>query len=214
MADLTPEQRIAALRAKRAADPEPATPEPATPGVRRHRLPRPSATRAAAAGASLVSFAAMVVAMGPLTVTAEQPASEPGPSANDGTEPTEAPPAGSSVVIEVIPNYVGADGLPLALTDGSTAPDIAVHGSSTTIAGSGSAEQAAVDQVTTASPAIQSQAAPPTTASVAAAPITAAPVAAAPVTAPAATAAPTTAPPVTAAPTTAPPPPPKSDASG
>lgn len=228
MTDQSQQDRLAALTARTpkpkaaAAPAEPtATQEPAS---RAWRPKVPSATRVAATGASMVSFAAMMVAMGPLTATeAETAGAEP--VVEDPFDAGGTPPTQPEVVIEVIPNYVSADGTPL------TPEELAFVTNAAPTDPIGEAPQAS-DSATPASPDSQTQ---PATASSpaapAAAPVTVAPATAAPAAAPTtavpaaapATAAPATAAPapVTAAPTTAPPapapaetPPPRSDASG
>lgn len=200
MTELTPEQRIAALKAKRALNAEPAGPadEPSggsspAPGPARGRSAAPipatpvlSRARVLTACTSTVGFAAMVVAMGPLRAPA--PAEVDATGADPATDPAETdpgiPPA-PSVGVDVSPSQ-------LALVDkNETTP--------ATLAADGSPVSADAATATQAAPTAQ---APATQAPVTAAPATQAPTAAAPTAAPT-TAAPTTATPTTAAPTTA-----------
>lgn len=176
-------------------------------------------TRVATGGASVVSFAAMVVAMGPLLQQAETTTGASAADASSATsvvEPGAAIPVPPAVSIEVT--------APPLVEPGQTRPDV---GAAVTLAPV-SAETAPVPApastavaapvtaapTSTAPPATQ----PPATEPPATAPVTSAPPATAtPTTAPAPAAAPTT----TAPPTTAPPPtvapttvPPRTDGSG
>jgi hypothetical protein len=187
------------------------------------------ATRVATAGASVLSFAAMVVAMGPLTGNGEEAATDDAP-ADDTLPTTNPPPTQPNVVIEVVPNYVAADGsaVPpdqLAATDEVIDPSLATDPAAETLTADPSLAgptpapsvepvQAPASTVPTAAPTAAPTTAPPATAApTTAAPATPAPTVAPTTAAPAPTAAPTTAPPATAPPTTAPPPP-RSSASG
>ncbi len=119
MTDQSQQDRLAALAARKS---KPATPPPpvaseaaaatAEPSRRSWRPTKPSTTRVAATSASLVSFAAMVVAMGPLTANAAETASAES-VVEDPFDSGAVPPTQPQVVIEVIPNYVSADGTPL-----------------------------------------------------------------------------------------------------
>jgi len=224
MTDPSQSDRLAALAA-RSPKPKSAPPAPAPasaapasdPSGWSWRPTPPSTTRVAATGASLVSFAAMVVAMGPLTAEgAESVADEPLTDASFDT--SVAPPAEPEVVVEVIPNYVTPDGRPLtpeelalvlsgpAVSLAPTPDDSSLEASSTPAA------QPAPPAAAPAAPAnAPAPAATPTTAPPAAPAAAVADPPAAPVTAP-----PATAPPATAAPAPAPQPtpPPRSEASG
>lgn len=195
----------------------------------------PSPARMAAAGASVVSFAAMVVAMGPLTAQADG-AGDAGEDevdelafAADSSSTTLVAPV-PNVVVEVIPNYVEvpADQLldgeaPVGtevegLVAEGTEPELVVPSSPQSVSPKSAAPSASTPPATSAPTAAPTPAAP--TPAAPAAPTPAAP---ATTVAPAPTAAPTTAapaptaPPTTAAPAPAPtnpPPPPKSDKSG
>lgn len=239
MSELTPEQRIAALKARGGSGKAPKekshekeTPttrsEPTAPAASsagrpvpttavssaRPNLTRPSTIRVATAGASIVSFAAMVVAMGPLTISSQEvAASEDGDT--DSSPVIPEPPR--DVVIEVIPNYVPADAPLLALTDEAADQDRETPAAAGVP--SGASPATASTEPVTARPATAAAqpavAAVPTSAPPAAQPpATVAPVTAPPTTAAPATQPPTTATPTTAAPATQPPPPPKSDKSG
>jgi len=235
MTEQSQQDRLAALASRRpspAKKPSPAEPVDAAPSVpvqspaavqsppRSWRPSTPSPARLATAGASLVSFAAMVVAMGPLTADAAEDV-QAEPTVDDIPDTEATVPTQPQVVIEVIPNYVSADGTPLAADElAFTSDEISED------------QRASLESATSpvqAQPAGQSQQAPPAAAApapapAAAAPVTAPPVAAAPVTAPVTAppaTAPVTAPPATAPPATAPPaaapqptPPPRSGASG
>ncbi len=231
MAEPTRDERLAALKARRAeasANSEPssvpaseAVPTSATGPTSStddgssaglldvmRRATLTGATRLATAGASIVSFAAMVVAMGPLTGSGDEAATEPAP-ADDTVPTTIPPPTQPNVVIEVVPNYVSADGSAqppeqLAATDETANADT----SSETLTPRATT-QAPASVPTTAPAATVAPTAAPTTAPAATVAPTAAPTTAAPT-----TAAPTTAAPTTAVPTTAAPAPPRSDASG
>jgi hypothetical protein len=176
------------------------------------------ATRIATAGASIVSFAAMVVAMGPLTGGGGETTTDTAPV--DDTIPTTTPPPSQpNVVIEVVPNYVAADGSeapPDALAAVDETANVGANDELTPAGQTPAAVSAPVQAPTQATPV-------PTTAPAAvpaagpaptAAPATTPPTTAAPATAPPTTVAPLPPPPPTAPPATAPPPPPKSDASG
>ena len=237
MTELTPQQRIAALKARRApASPNDAQEDsvvaadvaPASAAKEKHSQPRampmpkaPSPTRLAATGVSLVSFGAMVVAMGPLTADAQVETVEA--PIDEQVAATATPPTQPNVVIEVIPNYV------------ETTPTSELNSIEAAKLAAGT-EQTPLPSAETSAPAptASATAAAPVAAPVAAAPVVAAPAptaapAAAPTptaapapTAPAATAPPATAAPITVAPTTAAPaptappatPPPRSTASG
>ncbi len=236
MTELSQAERIAAIKAKRAAAAHEAVvvDQPvaaASSPSRQITLTKPTPQRVAAAGVSVFSFAAMTLAMGPLT--AQVNTDDEGEVDDATADPTsaEVPPATSGVVVEVIPRYLAMteDGVPLPegtlLPDGTLArategTDI-VPDELTDVAG---AELTATP--TTAAPvgtepiaATVGTAAPAAAPTATAAPAAASTATAAPATtaAPVATAAPaTTAPPATtAAPAaTNPPPPPKSEASG
>jgi hypothetical protein len=218
MSELSQAERIAAIKAKRAAAAadkavDAVQPVAAAPSSSRQiTLTKPTPQRVAAAGVSVVSFAAMTMAMGPLSATANTVNEDA--VDDEVADPTvaEVPRATSGVVVEVVPHYLAmtADGTPLPegtlLPDGTLATaaepaelvpnELSVAGSELTAA---PAATAAPAPAATAAPAPAATAAPATTA---------APVATA---APAATAAPVTA----AAPAaTNPLPPPKSEASG
>ncbi len=235
MTEQSQQDRLAALAARRPkpeAKPSPTDPaadgaELATETAHRSWRPKaPSTTRVAATGASMVSFAAMLVAMGPLT-SAEAESADAAPVTEDALNTPVVPPTQPQVVIEVIPNYVSADGTPL------TPEELAFVMNESAVEPVDESEQATVaaapaSQDTTAQPAATNPpaapaAAPaqaPAPAPATAAPVTPTPTTAAPAAAPA-TAAPAAAAPATAAPTTAAPapapaetPPPRSGASG
>ncbi len=170
----------------------------------------------------------MVVAMGPLTVDAAESA-DTDPLALAPLDLTTAPPAAPQVVVEVIPNYVSADGTPLTAEELAFISDLPAEAADAERISDppSSVPPAAVQSAVPApaasnAPTANAPAAAPTTAPVAAPAATAAPAVAAPLTTVApAVAAPTTAAPPTAAPTTAAPapapqptPPPRSEASG
>ncbi len=242
MTETSTQDRLAALAARRAQSAPTAEPEPVAATVRSARLTKPSMTRVATTGTSLVSFVAMVVAMGPLTAEASQNDEPPEPVT--GELSSSVVPTPTEVVIEVVPNYVHPDGTPLTpeelafVTDPTsidrTLAEPTVVGA-VDAAGTPPPSAAATPGSTAATPGTTPSAgrtaAPPAPAptpagtATTAAPAAVAPApAAAPAPAPAAplpTAAPvtaptTTAPPPTAAPTTAPAttPPPRSQASG
>jgi hypothetical protein len=234
MTVLSQAERIAAIKAKRAAAADEAVEvdQPVVAGSfpsRQIRLTKPTPQRVAAAGISVFSFAAMTLAMGPLT--AQVNTADEGEVDDATADPTTAqvPSATSGVVVEVIPRYLAMteDGVPLP--EGTLLPD-------GTLASATEGTEVVPDELTdiagselAATPTIAAPvgttpiAAPVATAAPAAAPATAAPSATA---APTATAAPATAAPATAAPATAapvttaapaatnPPPPPKSEPSG
>ena len=205
----------------------PATPvQPAgdPPAGRSWRPKAPSTTRLATTGASLVSFAAMVVAMGPLTADAAEEA-QAEPAVEDIPDIAVTPPTQPQVVIEVIPNYVSADGTPLSADEltfsGEETPDELAAtiepGAPSVQDQPVSTSQQAAPVAATPAPAPAATPPPTVAAAPAAAPeATAPPATAPPATAPPATAPPATAPPVTAPPATAPQPtpPPRSEASG
>ncbi len=173
-----------------------------------------SPSRLVASGASAVSFAAMVVAMGPLLQPDEEGATEAGTGVADDAalaSAVEAP----AVSISVDP-LAGVPGTPLDATGqpvplSGTAPEGALPAtaSSVTVTGAGPASStaaSAASTVSTTKPAAGSTApsAGQGTTPATAAPTTQPPATAAPTTAkPGSTAAPTTQPPATAAPTTA-----------
>ncbi len=218
--------------------PAPTAPRPkssATTGGVQITLPSPA--RMAATGASVVSFAAMVVAMGPLASSAgddSDGSSEDALAFAEGTSGSVAAPVTPNVVVEVIPNYVEVPATLEELTgvdraeDANGAVPLAADGPGldtadpNVVAGPASqpvpvsplpksAAPTAAAPPATVAPAA-APVAPPTTTQAAPAPTAAAPAPTAPPTtaAPAPTAPPTTAAP---APTTAPPPP-KSEKSG
>ncbi len=234
----TRDERLAALKAKRAevsadSEPSPAPPPSPTqgspvaekplvedspsPGLLQalSRATLTGATRLATAGASIVSFAAMVVAMGPLTGSGDETSAEPAP-ADDPVPSTTPPPTQPNVVIEVVPNYVSADGSavpPAELAATEETVNLGTTSESSAPQATTQAPTAAPTQATPVPTTIPAPAGAPNQATPAptAAPTTAAPApTVAPTTAaPPPTAAPTTtAPPPTAAPTTAPPAPP------
>ena len=59
----------------------------------------------------------MIVAMGPLTAGADDHQSDSGVASGDGLGANPTPPTPPSVVVEVVPNYVAADGSPLPASD-------------------------------------------------------------------------------------------------
>jgi hypothetical protein len=228
MTEQSQSDRLAALASRRPSAPKTAIPSEPTatvpsgptppvgdpPSDRSWRPKAPSTTRLATTGASLVSFAAMVVAMGPLTVDAAEDA-QTEPSVEDIPDVAVTPPTQPQVVIEVIPNYVSADGTPL------TADELTFSavGTPDELAATIEPEPVPVqDQpVLTNQQSTPAAATPaPAPAAAPAPPASAPPATAPPATAPPVTAPPATAPPVTAPPTTTPPPtpPPRSDASG
>lgn len=195
MSEPTQAERLAALQAKRAPTP------------RAERDTNPSTQRVVAAGVSVVSFAAITLAMGPLTAPSETVdagadnviASDDGVALSTTAQVPEALP---DVVVEVVPHYVPVteDGTPLPadmLQDDGTLADAPPVAPATTVA--------PTDAV-------------PTTSAATATTSVAEPAAATPTTAPTTTGAPASiaAPTTVAAPTTtaAPPPPPRSEASG
>lgn len=110
MSEPTQAERLAALQAKRA------------PTTSAERDTNPSTQRVVAAGVSVVSFAAITLAMGPLTAPSETVDAGAGAdnavSSDDGfADQTTAlvPDSMSDVVVEVIPHYVPVteDGTPL-----------------------------------------------------------------------------------------------------
>lgn len=170
-----------------------------------------SPSRLVASGASAVSFAAMVVAMGPLLQPDDEAATEAGTGETDAAlaSAVEAP----AVSISVDP-LAGVPGTPLDATGqpvplSGTAPDGALPAtaSSVTVAGAGPASSTAASAASTVSTTKPAAGSPATSAAqgtnATAAPTTPPPATAAPTTAkPGSTAAPTTQPPATAAPTT------------
>ena len=221
MAEQSAQDRMAALAAKRA---ESSGVAPGKSGIPPARAK--SNARLATAGASVVSFAAMVVAMGPLTAGADNGVVT-GDVTDDSTTVGEAAIAATvqtpppNVVIEVVPNYVAADGSPLPDPDIPTelAFDDPAFAADEPVPATEAAAPAVAARPTTAPPAAAAPAPAPVD------PAPASPTTAAPATEPPVTAAPATAPPVTAAPVTAaptpevppatePPAPPKSGASG
>lgn len=236
MTEQSQQERLAALAARRKDGASGSTETPSAPAqpaasatlkpeaepVRPIPRPKaPSTTRLATAGASLVSFAAMVVAMGPLTASAAEEALAE-PVIEDPLPSEAAAPVAPQVVLEVIPNYVAPDGTPLtpeqlaALLDGAPEDQ---EGEADPLA-------PAADPVAPAAPATPARPATPAKPAAPAPAPVAAPAAPTPATAPPATASPATASPVTAPPATVPPttaapapapaptPPPRSDASG
>ena len=227
MTEQSTEERLAALRARRAGSQAATTvpqddapsPPPDAPAERSaRRSSRPTTMRVATAGTSIVSFAAMVAAMGPLTADAQ--ASE-APSTSEIDDATLSPPPTTpEVIVEVIPNYITIDPTTttpqelddrvppaLGLSDGSPPADLAV----TPSPGPAAVPAAPVPGAPAPAPA-----APTPTAAPAATP---APTAPAPAPTPAPTAPPapppaTTPPPPPPPPVTVPPPPPTSQASG
>lgn len=216
MTEPTQNDRLAALAARRAERADstvelpaagPTGPVQQTTPTRRVRLP--STTRLATAGASAVSFAAMVVAMGPLTATTDAGAA---PAESGETEaPQLSNPAAPGVNFDVGTSSVDpgiAPGDPLATAPVAPADSTAAADPSATSTAAGAAPApvptaAPAGTTPTIKPATGATAAPGTAAPPATAPPavppTAAPTTAPPVTAPPATAAPTTAPPTTAA---------------
>lgn len=181
-----------------------------------------STSRLVASGASAVSFAAMVVAMGPLLQPDEETATDAGKGAAEVDPAVSAGVEAPAVSISVDP-LATAPGTPLDATGqpvplSGTAPDGALPGTASSVATPGapgspttapavSTTQPAVGSPGTSAPQGTSPATPaPTTQPPATAPTTAKPGStAAPTTQPPATAAPTTAAPTTQPPTTAPP---------
>ena len=188
--------------------------------------------RAAATAASVVSFAAMVVAMGPLLEQSETSAAT---ATDDGsTEATdgpaslpEAPAVDVNAAVQTDPHAVlnpgaselavqvpGADGTvggvnPLLDPSAAVPADgTAADGAATTVAPASAAPDAGATPATPATPAPTPQAQPPATQAPTQQtqpPATQAPVTQAPTTQPPATQAPSTQPPATQAPTTQPP---------
>ncbi len=239
MTDSTPAERITALKARQVentAETPPVSETTLTPARSSRgdlvKALTPSGTRLATAGASAVSFAAMVVAMGPLTAQPAVPAEAP--SSPETTAPNTAPPpTAPRVVVEVIPNFVLPEDIVVPVADQTTDSNIDGDqpGDPLTFPDAGppnseSGANAATAPAPTVAPAQPAAAPKPATAP---APTAAAPAAPAPTAAPAPAAtappapAPTAAPAVTAppapAPTNPPPPvteapPPRSEASG
>ncbi len=182
-----------------------------------------SPSRLVASGASAVSFAAMVVAMGPLLQPDDEATTEAGTGEADATlaSAVDAP----AVSISVDP-LAGAPGTPLDATGqpvplSATAPEGALPATASSVTVTGAASSTAASAASTGSttkPAAGGPASsaaqgttPPSAAPTTQPPATAAPTtakpgsSAAPTTQPPATAAPTTQAPTTAAPTTQPP---------
>jgi hypothetical protein len=239
MSEVSQAERIAALQAKRApltfveGVDVTATPSPSLSPVRTWRqiaITKPAPQRVVATGVSVVSFAAMAMAMGPLTTqTVETADGDDAQVDAAAVDPTiaQVPAVPPEVVVEVIPNYIAVseDGtlLPagVLLPDGTLAAP-ANTGAPVELPDEETQQVLAANAApagTVAAAAPTATAAPPTAPpATSATPKAAAPAAtAAPkAVAPAATAAPATAAPATtAAPAaTNPPPPPKSEASG
>ncbi|MEZ5407005.1 MAG: hypothetical protein R2761_03205 [Acidimicrobiales bacterium] len=178
-----------------------------------------SPSRLVASGASAVSFAAMVVAMGPLLQPNEETATDAGTGTGTGTgeiDPALTSGVESPAVSISVDPLAGVPGTPLDATGqpvplSGTAPDGTLPGTASstvgTVAGASTAAPTA-SGVSTTQPAAGSPAtsAAAGTTPATAAPTTQPPATAAPTTAkPGSTAAPTTQPPATAAPTTQPP---------
>ena len=104
MADSAREERLAALAARRGTAGSASTPAASTSN---------RATRVVATGTSVVSFAGMVLAMGPLTAGAEEALPTEEPLDDTQLGPLLIEPPSPEVVIEVVPNYVTPDGAPL-----------------------------------------------------------------------------------------------------
>lgn len=124
MADQTPEERLAALRARRSAQAAESEPTVSVAGVDDEPANRrvASPARVVTAGASVVSFAAMVVAMGPFVGEATSVST---PLGVTGPTPDSSP-AGS---------VAGFGDLPFADLDGRATSDPGDVESSTAIAG-------------------------------------------------------------------------------
>lgn len=173
-----------------------------------------SPSRLVASGASAVSFAAMVVAMGPLLQPDEEAATDAGTGETDAAlaSAVEAP----AVSISVDP-LAGVPGTPLDATGqpvplSGTAPEggLPATASSVAVTGAGPASSTAASAASTVSTTKPAAGSPATSAAPGSTPATAAPTTQPPATAapttakPGSTAAPTTQPPATAAPTQAP----------